>query len=90
MFIEDDEKDDRKKALDSLRGMLDSGMGERLKGLKKPPMDDRIDPEEQEEAEDDFEGSDDGGMENVEEDNDENALSDSDKDRIKELYHKYF
>ncbi len=85
MFIQDDEKDDRKKALGKLKSMMGSETGRRLGSLKNPSREDMAS-----EASEGFQGDDDMEDEGVEEDDEDgDEPSDEDKMKISALYHKF-
>lgn len=94
MFISDDEKQGKEKALEKLKELMMGGIASKMSGLKKPVAasmtieklpsgdDEKEEPEEGEDdsLEDALEGGpDDGG----------NEISEDDKNRIRELYKKY-
>lgn len=95
MFFPEDEKDERLGALEKLKNVMRSEAGNRLGNkFKKPaaanggevPSEREEDSEENREERDDpmQDGDNDEGTESADGD-----LSDEDKDRIRELYHKF-
>lgn len=88
MFIEDDEKDSRKAALQKLMDLMGSETGKRLSGLKAKPVAASMTiekmPGDMEDEPGDMEGDEMG-----EDEPDGDEPSEDDKAKIAELYHKY-
>jgi hypothetical protein len=86
MFIPDDEKDDRKAAIQKLMDLMSSETGKRLGGLKKP-----IAAGVMIEKDPDKDGDDDmpDPMEKMGDSDDEQEPSDEEKAEIERKYHKF-
>ncbi len=86
MFIPEDERGDRKGALEALKSMLSESMGKKFAGMKKPvAMEIDVEKPEMGDASSDMHSS---------EDSEEGQLSESDKMELKrkmpEIYMKLF
>lgn len=88
MFFHDDEKEGKEEALEKLKDLMMGEMGDRMGRFKKPiSMSMGIEKLPDEEEAEDSMGTpkeEDMGMSD-----EEGEISDEDKDRIRELYHKY-
>ena len=94
MFFKDDEKEGRESALEKLKDIMMGEMGDRMGRFKKPIAAsmsiEKIPREEMESALDDDKEDGDMGMKGPDSEDDEGSdMSEGDKDRIRELYHKY-
>lgn len=93
MYFRDDEKEGREEALEKLKDLMMGEAGDRMGRFKKPiaasmtiekiPKDDMDDALSSDDKGDDMDGTD------MDDDEDDGGLSEEDKNRIRELYHKF-
>jgi hypothetical protein len=89
MFFHDDEKEGKEEALEKLKDLMMGEMGDRMGRFKKPiAASMTIEKVPKEEMEGAFDSDDKEGMGETDSDED-GDISDEDKDRIRELFHKY-
>lgn len=94
MFFPDDEKDEKESALERLKDMMRSEMGDRMGGKFKKPVAasmtiEKVSPDDMKGKLDGLDDGDDESMEDDNSDDEGGEMSDEDKDKIRELYHKF-
>ena len=94
MFFHDDEKEGKEEALERLKDLMMGEMGDRMGRFKKPIAAsmtiEKVPKEDMEDALDDDKEDGDMGMKDPDADEDGgDDMSDEDKDKIRELYHKF-
>lgn len=88
MFLSDDEKDGKEKALEKLKDLMMGEMGNRMGGMKKP-MAASMTIEKLPGKDDDMDDMSNDDDNDMPSDNDGDEISDEDKDKIRELYNKF-
>lgn len=88
MFINDEEKEGRKAALQKLMSVMGSAGADKMRGMKDPNKKMTEDFESPDEGRDEADGFEGGKMPGMDDDDGDEPSSDE-KMKIAELYHKY-